>query len=261
MELRRLHPDPAVVPVLEVAAALREPGPPADRPRIAVNMVASLDGHATFEGRTTELGGEADHQLFHALREHADAVMAGAATVRLERYGPTIRSEERRARRVERGLEPLPLAVVVSGSLNLPADLPLLQDPESRVVLITASEQELSGTRAQIEYWRAPAEGPELELRPFMERLRREHGVRFVLCEGGPTLNRDLLAEDLLDELFLAVTPKLLGGPAFPIVNGPLPGTVQSTLVSIHEGAGDIFLRMQVLMQKKPANEAPADPS
>lgn len=243
VELRRLHPDAGVVPVLEAAAALREPAPPAGRPKVAVNMVASLDGHATFEGRTQDLGSEADRQLFHALREHADAVMAGAGTVRVEGYGPTIKSDERKARRAARGLEPMPLAVVVSGSLNLPADLPLLQDPESRVVIITASPNEIPGTKAQVDYWRAPEEGAELELRPFMERLRSERGVEYVLCEGGPTLNRDLLAEGLMDELFLALSPQLLGGAVFPIVNGTLPGPVESELLSVHEGDGDLFLR------------------
>ena len=243
MELRRLHPDSAVVPVLEAAAALARAPAAGGAAAHRREHGGLLDGHATYQGRTKELGSEADHQLFHALREHADAVMAGAGTVRLEGYGPTIKSEERKARRAERGLEPLPLAVVVSGSLNLPPELPLLQDPDSRVVIITASAEELDRHQGADRLLARPGRRGELELRPFMERLRREHGSEYVLCEGGPTLNRDLLAEGLMDELFLALSPKLLGGSVFPIVNGPLPGPAEAELLSAHEGDGDLFLR------------------
>ena len=38
------------------------------------------------------------------------------------------------------------------------------------------------------------------------------HGVRSVLCEGGPTLNSHLLAAGLVDELFLSLSPRLVGG-------------------------------------------------
>ena len=70
-----------------------------------------------------------DRELFHHLRTQADAVMVGAGTVR---DGALRRDrEDRRAARQARaeGLEPDPLAVIVSGRLDLPADLPLLHEP------------------------------------------------------------------------------------------------------------------------------------
>jgi riboflavin biosynthesis pyrimidine reductase len=33
-----------------------------------------------------------------------------------------------------------------------------------------------------------------------------------VLCEGGPSVHRDLLAADLLDELSLTLAPSAVGG-------------------------------------------------
>ena len=39
----------------------------------------------------------------------------------------------------------------------------------------------------------------------------RARGVRALLCEGGPTLNRALLAAGLVDELFLTLAPLLAG--------------------------------------------------
>ncbi len=43
-------------------------------------MIATLDGRITIGGRSGPIGGPADRELFHDLREQADAVMAGAGT-------------------------------------------------------------------------------------------------------------------------------------------------------------------------------------
>ena len=134
----------------------------------------------------------------------------------MERYGRAVRSEELTARRVEAGLDPNPPLVVVSGRLDLPPDLPLLQDPEARVIIATGAEHELEGVEAQVTYERT---GDDLPL--LMARLREEHGIRSVLSEGGPTLNSFMLAAGLVDELFLSISPQLVGGAhALTIVAG-----------------------------------------
>lgn len=246
MEFQRLLPNGGRLSAAEVAAALREDAdPPDDRPYLALNMVATADGRITIGGRSGPIGNEADRELFHELRAQVDAVMVGAGTVRTERYGRIVRDPDRRARRESAGLEPDPLAVVVSARLALDADIPLLQDADSRVVLVTAADAEIDGARAQLEYIRTPAgEAPgTVPLAPALRELRAR-GVRTVLCEGGPVLNSTLLEEGLVDELFLVVASKLAGGAGPGVVAGAqLDPTVEMTLVSAHEAGGDLFLR------------------
>ena len=115
-------------------------------------MVSSLDGRATIDWRTKGLSTELDRRLFHHLRTQVDAVMVGAGTARIERYGRITKSAELREKRVREGLAPDPLAVVVSGRLDLPADLPLLREPEQRVLIATASDAVLPGLGEQVEY-------------------------------------------------------------------------------------------------------------
>jgi riboflavin-specific deaminase-like protein len=215
----------------------------AERPYLALNMVSTLDGKATIEWRTKGLSSELDRRLFHQLRTQVDAVMVGAGTLRAERYGRIAKSEELRERRVSEGLAREPLAIIVSGRLNLPADLPLLQEPEQEVVIVTRSDAELRGTAARIEYVRT---GDDLPL--LMGKLRDERGVRSILCEGGPTLNFHLLAAGLVDELFLTLGAKLSGGAAaLTIVAGrDLVEPVELGLVWVAEGAGDLFTRWRV---------------
>ena len=216
---------------------------PLERPYLALNMVSTLDGKATIEWRTKGLSTELDRRLFHQLRTQVDAVLIGAGTARAERYGRIAKSDELRQKRVAEGLAPEPLAVVASARLNLPVDLPLLQEPEQEVVIATGSDAELSGTAARIEYFRT---GDDLPL--LMSRLRDERGVRSILCEGGPTLNFHLLAAGLVDELFLTLNPKLSGGAAaLTIVAGrDLVEPTELELVSVSEGGGDLFTRWRV---------------
>jgi riboflavin biosynthesis pyrimidine reductase len=221
----RLLPDRADdLVATDLAAAV--PGPaPADRPFLLVNMIATADGRATIAGRTGPIANRADYELFHALRTRVDAVMVGAETVRVESYGP---------------MEPL--AVLVTRSARVPAEVGLLRAPDNRVLVLTPSpDAELPPCAAQVDYLRTPlAEG--------VPRLLSSHGVRSVLCEGGPQLLGDLLRAGLVDELHLVIATKLAGGSTpITIVSGPaLEPPAELALQSLHESGGYLFLRYGV---------------
>lgn len=173
--------------------------------RVALNMIVSLDGRTAIDGRSAPLSSPADRALFHALRAEADAVMVGGGTVRTERYGPIIPAARTRELRAARGLSEQPLAVIVSRRLDFDATVPLLADPGSHVVIITPTPRDLPPCAAAVDYVRAPT------LREGLAELASRHGVRDVVCEGGPGLNASLAGEDLIDELFLTLAPILVG--------------------------------------------------
>src|SRR3989337_569032 len=79
----RLWPDPAAeIDLDEAMAGFGLPDPPADRPLVAVNMVASIDGRAQLEGTAEGLGSRADRRLMRLYRAAFDAVGSGAGTLR-----------------------------------------------------------------------------------------------------------------------------------------------------------------------------------
>jgi riboflavin-specific deaminase-like protein len=248
MRIRQLFPVQAELSVAEAAQGLRlgELAPP-DRPYVVLNMVATLDGRVTIAGRSGPIGNAADRELFHALRTQVDAVMAGAGTVRTERYGRLVRDPERRERRVAEGLAPDPLAIVPSGRLDLPEDLPLLQDADSTVIVLTHSDGELPAVPARVEYLRGRPRHGGVALAPLFGELRREHGVRSILCEGGPGLNAALLHEGLVDELFLSLAPMLAGGAGLGLVSGEaLPEALDFELVTLFDSGEDVFMRYRL---------------
>ena len=243
--LRRVLPEPGALTADELMQAWRPwEQAPAGRPHVAVNMVHTADGRASVFGRTGPISSLADRQIFHALRTRVDAIMIGAGTLRIERYGRMVRDAARREQRRAAGLAADPLAIVVSGSLDLPADLPLLQDPASRVVIVTASERSLEGVQADVQYLRFPA----VDLGAALTRLHEEHGVRAILCEGGPHLNATLLAAGLLDELFLTTVPVLAGAAGeLSIMDGAaLAAPLALTLRWLLEHEGELFARYAI---------------
>ena len=247
MALRRLYPEPGEVAVEDAVAGLRlAEHAPDGRPYVIDNMVATADGRAAIEGRAGPIGDPIDRALFLRLRTQVDCVLVGAGTLRAERYGHLVRSEELRSARRAEGLEPEPLGCVLTRTMDLPWDTSLWTDPASRVVLYTSASGNPPPCAATVTVHRM-AEA-ELIVERVLRSLRADHDVRSVLCEGGPTLNRQLLAADCLDELFLALEPKLAGGGDEPtIVAGPPlapPGRLD--LASILESDGALFLRYRV---------------
>ena len=217
------------------------------RPHVMLNMVSTIDGRVTIAGRSGSLGNRADGALFHGLRGAVDAVMAGAGTVKAERYGRIISQKSRRVLRRECGLSDEPLACVVSGRLSLPGDIPLLAEPAAHVVIVTSSQASLPPSGAQIEYVRAERDGL-IDLPAALAELHDRFGVRTLLCEGGPHLNSQLLAAGLVDELFLSVSPKLAGEqpdglPPLRILAGAeFDPPVELELLGARESGSELFL-------------------
>jgi riboflavin-specific deaminase-like protein len=237
VKLRRLLPEPGEIGLVEAVAGL------AGRETFVVNMVASVDGRAAVEGRTAPLSDPADRELFHVLRTQADAILVGTGTLRAEGYGRMTKNDELRALREQAGLAPEAIAVVMTRTMDLPYQAPLFQHPEARIVVYTTADVEPQATGAELVVVRLPT----LDPRAVVDRLRADHGVRCILCEGGPTLNAPLFAAGVVDELFLTVSPALVGGPTpLTIVDGALPAAIGLELRQALEHDGTLMLRYRV---------------
>jgi riboflavin biosynthesis pyrimidine reductase len=226
-----------------VDVAADTPGePPPDRPFVLVNMISTADGRAAVAGRTVTIANRADYELFHALRARVDAVMVGAETVRIEGYGRMIADAATRAAREREGLAPDALAVLVTRAAVLSPDNGLLAAPENTIAVITPSpDAELPPSAASAFYVRGTLE-------EGVRALRTEHGVRSLLCEGGPALLNQLVVARMVDELHLVIAAKLAGGtdPLTILRGDALDPPVDLRLTAVHESGGYLFLRYRL---------------
>lgn len=245
LQFDQLLPTPGEVQIEELLAglALGDQAPP-DRPYVIANFVSSVDGRATFQGRSGQLGDEGDLDVFRALRREVDAVLVGTGTLRAERYGRILKNPESRARRRRRGLAPEPLAITLTRTGDVPLDIPLFAEPEAEVVVFTGRDIDVSGVAAAVEVVVLHPPKPALALR----HLRAEHGVGVLLCEGGPAMLAALVRARLLDELFLTLAPQLTGGGTGPTVTSgvELPELRAMELAGVLERASSLFLRYRL---------------
>jgi riboflavin-specific deaminase-like protein len=238
--VRRLLPAPGPVTVDEQLESYQPwEGAHEDRPFVAMNFAATVDGRAAIEGVSGPIGSNADTALLVALRTRFDAVMIGAGTMRAERYGRPVANQEKRERRERLGLPHDPLMVIVSGRLDLPWDAPLFAEG-GRVLIFTASEAEPPETATSLRVVRH--EGA-IDLGAAMAHLRHERGIRALLSEGGPRLHGQMQAAGLVDDLFLTIAPKLVGGGAPRILEGELGGVTPLELAWLLEEDGELFAR------------------
>jgi riboflavin-specific deaminase-like protein len=239
--VRRLLPDAAETTVAEQLAPLDlKPLALPERPYLLLNFATTLDGRAAINGRSGPIGSAVDTEMLQRLRTRVDAVMIGAGTMRAERYGRIVSDPQLRAYRERTGLAHDPLAVIVSNRLELPWDAALFTNGGGRVVVFTASDQEPPQTATRVTIVRHP-DGVELDR--VMEWLRKERGIRSVLCEGGPTLHGRLREGGLADELFLTIAPKVAGGEGPRILEGALPDVDNVELAWLLESESKLFAR------------------
>lgn len=243
--MNRLHPSPATD--VDVYAAYRPSDPRA--PLLRLNMVASLDGRITdADGVSGTLGGEADEQAFFALRNMADAVMAGAGTVRAEGYGPMRVRPAFTAQRGADGLEgPVPI-VVVTRSLDLDLDSPLFTQAVAPTIVITTAD----APRDRVADVQAAggvviaAGRSVVDMAHALAVLGEAHGIHHLLVEGGGILNGHLLTAGLVDELCVTVAPSLVGGgDARRVVDG-LRRRHQLALTQVLEQDDELLLTYRV---------------
>jgi riboflavin-specific deaminase-like protein len=220
-----LLPDPAdPVDPVDVYGDLPEAE---GRPSVRLNMVASFDGATAVAGRSGDLSGPADQRLFKLLRTLADAVLVGATTVRTEHYGPAA----------------VPIAVVTR-SCRLDWEAPLFTAATVRPVILTAAAAPSDRVALAAEVADVVVAGDdEVDVRLALDALG-VRGIRHVLCEGGPTLNVDLAAAGVVDEVCLTIAPWLVGGTAKRVLGGgELPSEQRYDLGSVCEDDGFLFLR------------------
>lgn len=226
------------LPPDELYTEIRFPKPPEERPYLYINMAATVDGKIVIGepgGTAKGVGGPTDQKLFRRLQTVCDAALLGGNTLRASQ----VIYPKDKAR------------YVITRSGDLPLTNRFFTDAPERAYIL-APENLPAEIRERL------AGGANLlqtgcdtvDLPAALRRMRQEQNVNVLLCEGGATLNADLIRLGLADELFLTIAPKLKGGSHLPtIVSGAgfPPGHFASLrLLSIYRDENEIYLRYQI---------------
>jgi riboflavin biosynthesis pyrimidine reductase len=244
---------------------LRFPSSP--RPYVIANFVESVDGVASLgltDGTdSTTLGGSsgADRYLMGLLRASVDAIVIGARTLRDtpgHQWTPAAVAGDQApaidAYRLERtgAAEPPPL-VVVSASGALPAHVALDQ-PATSVAVVTSTP---GAARVRSDHPRVTVidvgNATRISGAGVVAAVTGALGPGLLLCEGGPSLFGRLVADHVVQELFLTVSPRLAGRDH----DQPRPGVISgwaaapralphAAIRSVRRSGDHLFLRYRI---------------
>jgi 5-amino-6-(5-phosphoribosylamino)uracil reductase len=195
-----------------------------NRAWLRANFIASLDGGATFGGKSGRLGGSGDRAVFSLLRELADVILVGAGTVRAEGYAGARLTIAQRQGRQARGQSEVPQLAIVTKSGRLDRHMPVFTRTEVPPLVCTctaAADQTRRGLAGLADVVDCSIDDPaEVDAAAVLAVLA-DRGLPRVLTEGGPMMFSSFVEHDLLDELCLTIAPTLVGGQAGRIATGP----------------------------------------
>jgi riboflavin biosynthesis pyrimidine reductase len=228
-------------------------GDPGTETWLALCAVASSDGVIAVDGSSRTIGGPADRLAMRRIRRGADAVLVGAATVRAEGYDAPLTSDVDVAWRRARGLSDRATLVIVSRTLALGPFGAGVRG--TRVVVLTDAEprEDVTALRTRLELG-----GSTLEVAPVGRdgvldwtvalAWLREAGITRISCEGGPSINAQLLDAGLVDEVLLTVAPSLLGAGASRMAGyaGEVSRPVRLELRSVAQVGDELLVRYRV---------------
>ena len=227
------------------------------RPFVLVNMAVTADGKIDTVSRGgARISGPADTARVDRLRAASDAVMVGGHTLLREDPRLTVRDSALSDERVRAGRTPQPIKIGLVSRIGgpgdthaLPADSRFLAEGGGNVVICTTPRTDAAAI-AWLEARGATVvvhDGRRVDLGLALALLQGM-GVERLLVEGGSTLVAAFFEASLVDELQLAVAPRLFGGETAPTPVGGSGWTADESikltlLESSVSSDGDVVLR------------------
>jgi len=221
-------------------------------PEVGVNFALTWDGRVSTRKFTpADFSSEKDKRRLLEIRATGDALLVGRNTVANDNMSMGLPDESLRALRVRHGRAPFPIRVIISNSGRIDFSWKIFQHDFSPIIIysttrMSAEAQSVLKGKAGLHLHDAPV----VDLKKMLRHLREHYEVRSVICEGGPSLFRSLLAKNLVDEINLTLCPLVFGGAGAPTLTGLagdfLPRAVSCKLTGMEVIGGECFLRYSV---------------
>src|SRR3954452_11287918 len=215
-----------------------------ERPYTLLSCSVSLDGSLGDQKPRLALSNEADFDRVDEVRASCDAIMVGAATVRTDNPRLLVRSQERRDRRMARGLAASPMKITVTDRVDLDARSNFFTAGEVEKLVYTSSPR-VPDARARLGPVATVVDGGrEVRMRRLSEDLADRGGGR-LMVEGGGVVHTQFLSDDVVDELQLVVAPFFVGDSSAPrfVSDGRFPWNAErrAALAEVRQ-IGDVVL-------------------
>ncbi|PMB19371.1 riboflavin biosynthesis protein RibD [Fischerella thermalis CCMEE 5205] len=193
------------------------------RPLGILKYAMTLDGKiATTTGHSAWVTNQEARSVVHQVRAACDAVIVGGNTVRLD--NPHLTSRQQGAHN--------PLRIVMSRSLNLPAQAHLWNTEEAPTLVLTDVGADPVCREMLLKQGVEVIELSPLTPEKVMAYLY-DRGFCSVLWECGGTLAANAIAQGAVQKILAFIAPKIIGGSNAPTPVGDLGLTTMTEALSL----------------------------
>jgi riboflavin-specific deaminase-like protein len=232
------------------------------RPFVVATFAMTVDGKVTTKrfGPVDFTSREDKLHLFRQ-RAHADAVLIGHTSLKRDNVRLGLPAELQELR-IKRGQSRCPLRVIVSNKGRIDDQLKLFQSNVSPIIIFSTQRMPRK-TRDALRKMATLhlARTERVDLKAMLQTLRSQYNVRTLACEGGPTLFRALLEENMIDRLNLTIAPYMFGGAKAPTLTGLntgfLPASVKCSLVQMRTIGDECFLTYRIKHRRSRRGKTP----
>lgn len=221
------------------------------RPWVVAKWAQTIDGKITVgAGDGRWISNEASRRLVHRARGRVDAILTGIGTVLADDPLLTVRGVAPRR---------TPLRVVVDPRLQIPLDSRIAATASAQPTLVVCDEETLLRDAALADQLRTrgvellglASTGGQLPLDELLELLARQRRVSNILVEAGSRLLGRLFRQGLVDEAWVFIAPRVVGGETgLAAVAGASEGGLSASLglrlESIRRRGNDLVLAYTV---------------
>jgi len=221
---------------------------------VILKWAQSIDAKVAFADTTRQrqwISGQQSRKDVHKLRRQVGGILVGINTVIADDPQLTarpVRSEHRKSASAPQGLTSngarpnkgkKVVRIVLDSHLRIPLDCKLLATAKEAPVLILTSQQTLlekpqiveQVTQKGAEVLAYPEEQGRSNLCFLLEELAKRD-IAQLLVEGGPTVIASFLKEELVNQIVVYITPKILGGSGSVAITEAMAGLTEA--VGLH---------------------------
>ena len=226
-----------------------------NKPFVYSNFVSTVDGKVQVLENWKSywpIGSEIDHRVLTELRALSDVLIHGSRTAKLSPFITKVQNSSLiRLRKSLGKSETLPY-VVLSNKPDSKLVSHLKNYAGGKAYLVTNTQAKIpKNSESYVKLIRIGEK--EIDLKKLISFLSQRLGARRILMEGGPTLFGSFLEQDLVDEIFLTITPKIVGNKnnqTLTLVENklfPANQIKRLKILSVKQISDELFLRYKIL--------------
>lgn len=172
------------------------------RPYITLKVAQSIDGKIALENFESKWITNINARKFaHKLRAENDAILIGRNTA--EKDNPMLNNRLYKSKKN-------PIRVIIDPNLKLKSDLQIFQTENLKTLIVHSQKSFKPINQNNLDYLYIKNNNREININQ-LAKLLYKYGINSILVEGGSFTLSQFFIQDIFDEIYVMIAPKILG--------------------------------------------------